>query len=1244
MSYERAASVMSVGSGPVLNSFSLSPYSGSSGTNVNIISSGSGKNNKNVQLVCGSSPGAADLCTSVFVNSNPSCSFSSPWTDELQHIVYCRLKDTSDLLSDEKTDVFTAVNKPLLDSVSLLPSSGGSGTSISIISSGNGQGGKSVQLICGSSSGTSNLCTGAFAASNPSCSFSSPWTDELQHIAYCHLKDTSNVLSDEKTGVFTAINKPSLTSVSTQPSTGASGVQITVNSIASDPGSEQIKLVCGSSSGASDLCTGAFAASNPSCSFSYAWSDGLPHIIYCRVQDETFLFSSEKTTQINPNPLPVLTSVSASPVVVKNGNQVAVMSVGSDPEGEQVTLLCGTVSGSSNLCVGAPSALNPSCTFEAQAWPDGTVDIFCRINDIYGQNSNEKTLTITSDNSPPLLSVAHSPQNPYVTTGTTSVTITAASDSSGISNIKIYLEDSVVKECVSSPCTTIVNASVGTYLYSASAEDYLGNSGSSAVQSFTVLQAAQVTAISLSNTCPSDIGTTDVRCTSSVPNINCVAAKIGNVDCLWNAGSRWEGNDAVFAGCSPGEATSPVCGTGTQQATCYIQADKCVNLGSNVSAGLDVKNTSGICSVYNSSNNCAADNNCKWVDFCSASQRSNLPYQCVVKAAAGTYSCKANSCGAECDGSVGCAPKNVNGVCYYSGSCQDNCACDYTSQESCPSTGTVQGTTCYYGSGNSTCTNAGCALSTCQLSLNSRCDAVQGCVADNNILHLVGKIEFSNDRPLAGEIVHAKLSCEVRNSLYPQLSYVCTQGNANINSINVDQETGVSVKATVEAEAVRTDTVIGEINNGTLNASVQSFNDCGLIDGGTSVNLCNASSRLAFSYRVENDGALTLQFRAKGSGTLQILIGGEIAATKAIESHDYHVFIISASVAEGDAEITFNRTSGSIQIDAISVVTGVIEAISYEKWAQGSNWNAAEKYWAIDFDTNIYHSCPGVNMSSGNVSNTTTGCYETQFVRHVEVSTKFQDEQYLPKENNMPVFYKPMLLKTEATGKIVNSETGETETCTSSNCIASYSIDNGTYVSMTYSTAENAFYAEPPTSGLSCNAVHTIKVKITKITEPESGASGSSERSFIIKCEKKLLVLPNEKRAGLMYSGKIFDVTMINPDVSETFEITMSAPKNDFILGNMTFVCPSGSVGCSVSQDAKTVTMQVSSSVGTAYVYVTVTRAGSYPIDFRTSDGLYTGRGTLQVYAESLPDFGIVQLFAIIFIAPLLFFAVKREE
>ncbi|MCW1297714.1 MAG: DNRLRE domain-containing protein, partial [Candidatus Parvarchaeota archaeon] len=83
------------------------------------------------------------------------------------------------------------------------------------------------------------------------------------------------------------------------------------------------------------------------------------------------------------------------------------------------------------------------------------------------------------------------------------------------------------------------------------------------------------------------------------------------------------------------------------------------------------------------------------------------------------------TCSAECDGfGIECQPKIIDDTCYYSGSCDTECVCDYHDSQYCPEPGTVKDGICYYG--YQTCTENGCGLLTSGMGCNDYCDPLLG--------------------------------------------------------------------------------------------------------------------------------------------------------------------------------------------------------------------------------------------------------------------------------------------------------------------------------------------------------------------------------------------------------------------------------------------------------------------------------------------------------------------------------------
>ncbi len=136
----------------------------------------------------------------------------------------------------------------------------------------------------------------------------------------CQVQDSSDEnLCSDRSGVSCSNSAPSLSSISTSSAYQEGGLTyvkdgttVTVTASSSDPENNYLKILCGTSSGASDLCTGDYESDDPSCTFSAPWTDSNRHTIYCRVDDGDKV-SNEETEEIqSDNGDPSCTSVSIS--------------------------------------------------------------------------------------------------------------------------------------------------------------------------------------------------------------------------------------------------------------------------------------------------------------------------------------------------------------------------------------------------------------------------------------------------------------------------------------------------------------------------------------------------------------------------------------------------------------------------------------------------------------------------------------------------------------------------------------------------------------------------------------------------------------------------------------------------------------------------------------------------------------------------------------------------------------------
>ncbi len=188
------------------------------------------------------------------------------------------------------------------------------------------------------------------------------------------------------------------------------------------------------------------------------------------------------------NPPPVLTSVNFNPSTVKQGTSVTATSVASDPESEQVRLICGTTQHANDLCNGSLAANNPSCTFtapDAVTWPDGPNDVWCYVEDEVGPFSDDLATPITSDNSGPSITPTRIPSETYVTTGTEITFSASASDTlAGLKSMTLYVDDIAEQTCLNSPCSFQTTLAYGQHTFYVEALDNLDNLATSPTDTF----------------------------------------------------------------------------------------------------------------------------------------------------------------------------------------------------------------------------------------------------------------------------------------------------------------------------------------------------------------------------------------------------------------------------------------------------------------------------------------------------------------------------------------------------------------------------------------------------------------------------------------------------------------------------------------------------------------------------------------------------------------------------------------
>ncbi len=169
-----------------------------------------------------------------------------------------------------------------------------------------------------------------------------------------------------------------------------------------------------------------------------------------------------------------------------------------------------------------------------------------------------------------------------------------------------------------------------------------------------------------------------VFCTPSITNTDCIGARVQNENaCTF---LKWESGKATFS-CTPktaGLAVVECYASNKADGTCrlYNSNNALIDTGTpqTSSKTKDIRVISSVCSERSESE-CLSEASCEWCDACSnqysspiLDKNSQPKDSCVPKDTCQTsYSCKGNSCGAECDAdATGCSATDCSSMngCY----------------------------------------------------------------------------------------------------------------------------------------------------------------------------------------------------------------------------------------------------------------------------------------------------------------------------------------------------------------------------------------------------------------------------------------------------------------------------------------------------------------------------------------------------------------------------------------------------
>jgi len=144
------------------------------------------------------------------------------------------------------------------------------------------------------------------------------------------------------------------------------------------------------------------------------------------------------------NNVPTLTSISASPTIVKNGDNITITTSGAyDGDDDSYRLICGASSGASDLCTGSlvANGTEATCTFTSTWTDDIAHTVYCRLSDTY-DDSIEKTVDVTADNTDPTKVTLTTPADGVITRDLTPTLDWSDATEPNFKNYTIQVSDS----------------------------------------------------------------------------------------------------------------------------------------------------------------------------------------------------------------------------------------------------------------------------------------------------------------------------------------------------------------------------------------------------------------------------------------------------------------------------------------------------------------------------------------------------------------------------------------------------------------------------------------------------------------------------------------------------------------------------------------------------------------------------------------------------------------------------------
>ncbi|MBI4896340.1 MAG: hypothetical protein HY832_02220 [Candidatus Aenigmarchaeota archaeon] len=317
---------------------------------------------------------------------------------------------------------------------------------------------------------------------------------------------------------------------------------------------------------------------------------------------------------------------------------------------------------------------------------------------------------------------------------------------------------------------------------------------------------------------------------------------------------------------------------------------------------------------------------------------------------------------------------------------------------------------------------------------------------------------------------------------------------------------------------------------------------------------------------------------------------------------------------------------------------------------------------------NVMESTWGIISSSLNTDQNTIALGQHTTITAPTLLSIFGDEKITPPSNNIkiklhfpdldqrivppdpsgdPIFVRGMpvrFLVTATIGVIPENCNEKTKTCTASYSISGTSLSSN---SMSWDEDEKAFTASPSSSSLTCGSTYDLIVTVSENADPTNRQQETDH--FSISCTPVLTVVPSERPVALgAHDLEAFVVTMWNPtdvELTGTFTVTPDGTGTP-ILASLEYYDseknPFGNNDVSVeSRSSQTIQIWLKSA----------DRAGRYPLVFTVTEDTeetppetFEGKGTILIYAESLPEFGLTQVIVLFITAGVVIVWFERKR